>query len=445
MERFLDQFWNWENLTATVITATVLSMCGLYIAMRPKMFLLVTKNLRRNILRTLLISLAIMVLVAKVTLIWTIIYVLGQVTEEKSKNFKLIITERWQFPSQMPMTHADYLNPDNSKFLPDLKGLYGPNDFMTWSFYGGTTDPTKMSYEFFVFFFVMRPEHIRTMMDDLDQLDPALVKKMQETRNGCLLGKTRLEKLNKRIGERFKITSVTAKGIDLDFEILGELPGKAYDLSGIMNADYLQGELDRYARVEKKQHVIAEKPLALIWLRVPNRATFDKVGETIENSPYFSDHPVRVESASSGIGNFLDGYRGLISMMKYLLAPTILVVMALVVANAISISVRERRPEIAVMKVLGYPPREILNLVVGEALLIGAVSGFLSAFLAVAIVNWGFGGFPFQIAFFPGFGIPYWALVWGPAMGSLTALAGSFVPAWTARSVRVSEVFAKVT
>jgi putative ABC transport system permease protein len=444
MDRFLDQLWNWENLTAVLITATVLSLGLLYVILRPKMFRLVSKNLRRNIVRSMLISLAVMVLVAKVTLIWTIIYVLGQVTEEKAKDFKLIITERWQFPSQMPLTHADYLNPDNPKFLPELKGLYGPKDFMTWSFYGGTTDPTKMSFEFFVFMFAMQPEHIRSMMDDLDRLDPALVKKMQETPNGCLLGKSRLEKLNKRVGERFKITSITAKGIDLDFEILGELPGKAYDLSGIMNAHYLYQELDRYARTQGKPHPVAEKPLALIWLRVPNRDTFDKVGETIENSPYFSARPVRVESASSGIGNFLDGYRGLISMMKYLLAPTILVVMALVVANAISISVRERRPEIAVMKVLGYPPREILNLVVGEALLIGAFSGFLSAFLAVAIVNWGFGGFPFQIAFFPGFGIPYWALAWGPAMGSITALAGSFVPAWTARSVRVSEVFAKV-
>ena len=45
--------------------------------------------------------------------------------------------------------------------------------------------------------------------------------------------------------------------------------------------------------------------------------------------------------------------------------------MALVIANAISISVRERRTEMAVLKVLGFRPGQILVLVLGEALLIG--------------------------------------------------------------------------
>ena len=44
-------------------------------------------------------------------------------TAEKSKDLKLIVTERWQIPSQMPLTHADYLNPASPKFLPELKGL----------------------------------------------------------------------------------------------------------------------------------------------------------------------------------------------------------------------------------------------------------------------------------------------------------------------------------
>ena len=54
------------------------------------------------------------------------------------------------------------------------------------------------------------------------------------------------------------------------------------------------------------------------------------------------------------------------------------------------------------------------------------------------------GGLHFQIAFFPSFPIPEWAFAWGLAMGAGTAFVGSFLPAWTARSIRVSEVFAKV-
>ena len=49
--------------------------------------------------------------------------------------------------------------------------------------------------------------------------------------------------------------------------------------------------------------------------------------------------------------------------------------MSLVVANAISISVRERRTEMAVLKVLGFQPRHVMLLVLGEALLVGFLAG----------------------------------------------------------------------
>jgi putative ABC transport system permease protein len=121
-----------------------------------------------------------------------------------------------------------------------------------------------------------------------------------------------------------------------------------------------------------------------------------------------------------------------------------LIVMTMVMAVAISITVRERRMEMAVMKVLGYGPNQILILVIGEALLIGALSGFMAAFLTYALFNLKWGGIPFRIAFFPVFRIPEAALFWGLAIGSLTAFIGSIIPAWTARSVKVTDVFSKV-
>ena len=89
------------------------------------------------------------------------------------------------------------------------------------------------------------------------------------------------------------------------------------------------------------------------------------------SSPEFTDPAVKCETASSGIASFLDAYRDLLWGMRWLLVPAILVTMALVIANAISISVRERRTEMAVLKVLGFGPTQIMMLVLGEALLIG--------------------------------------------------------------------------
>jgi len=96
------------------------------------------------------------------------------------------------------------------------------------------------------------------------------------------------------------------------------------------------------------------------------------------------------------------------------------------------------------LKVLGYRPWQLLVLVLGESLLLGAGAGLVSSAGTFVVVNWVMGGFPFQIAFFDTFFIPADALWWGAAVGAGTSLAGSLVPAWSARRVKVADVFAKV-
>jgi putative ABC transport system permease protein len=118
-----------------------------------------------------------------------------------------------------------------------------------------------------------------------------------------------------------------------------------------------------------------------------------------------------------------------------------------VIANAISISVRERRTEMAVLKVLGFTPMRILFLVIGEAVLVGASSGFASSGLAYVLINSPqnpFGGIPFPVGWMQAFRIPSDALWWGPAVGGGAALVGSIFPALAARRVKVSEVFSKI-
>ena len=233
---------DYVNLVAALIGLIVIGAGAAYVIFSPRLFLLGVKNLRRNLLRTSLTSLAIGVLALMITIIWTIIYFIDLITVERSKDLKIIVTYKWSVPSQIPMTHADYLNPSSPKFLPELvdkygKKLYGPNDFMVWSFYGGTTDPNKITPDTLIFFFVMEPDQIIPMMDDLGDLDPKLVEALKQKPQGCLLGTDKLKQLNKRVGERFKLTSINYKGIDLEFEIVGVLPDGRYNASAIMRLD----------------------------------------------------------------------------------------------------------------------------------------------------------------------------------------------------------------
>ena len=124
---------DYVNLVCAVIALVVVVAGAVYVVASPRLFLLGVKNLRRNLLRSILTSLAIGVLAFMITMIWTIIFFIDLATSERSKDLKVIVTYKWSVPSQVPMSHADYLNPSSPALLPDLKGLYGPNDFMIWS------------------------------------------------------------------------------------------------------------------------------------------------------------------------------------------------------------------------------------------------------------------------------------------------------------------------
>jgi len=272
--------------------------------------------------------------------------------------------------------------------------------------------------------------------------------------NAVLVGRGRMKTLNKRVGDRFTITGMNYKGIDLDFEIVGPL-ADTYDQLAFMNKSYLDEALDNYPKANNnKPHPLSDKRLNLIWLRVRDKPTFAKVADLIENGVPTSsagvrrkvlvDPEVKCETFSSGVASFLDAYRDLFWAVKWLLVPAILVIMTLVIANAISISVRERRTEMAVLKVLGFRPGQVMALVLGEAVLVGSLSGFLAAGATYGVIDHLMGGLKFPIAFFQVFIVPAHALWWGPALGGGTALLGSILPAWSARTVKVSEVFAKV-
>ena len=270
---------------------------------------------------------------------------------------------------------------------------------------------------------------------------------MLQNKRGVLIGRERMAAINKRVGERFQVTNLNPnyKDIDLEFEIVGELPEGRYNQSAIMNVSYLLDALDDYARKHQLgRHPMADKALTLVWLKVPDMETFRLVAEQVETSSQFTNPAVKCETASSGIASFLDAYRDLLWGMRYFLVPAVCGTMALVIANAISISVRERRTEMAVLKVLGFQPGQIMAMVLAEALVVGAGSGLVSAAGTYALINLVFGGLKFPVAFFPAFLVPAEALWWGPAVGGSTALIGSIVPAWAAMRVKVSEVFSRV-
>jgi putative ABC transport system permease protein len=422
-----------------------------------KLVLIMFRGLRRSPLRTSLTYLALFVLTTVLVFLYTILTFIGNVTREKEANFKAIVTHKTVIPSQMPPGYYDTFKQLVMDELPRRYAEAYPgepplviteNDIMSWSFVGATADPVNKRMDNALFMFAMEPQKIITMMDGLDDLTgderkmlDAGVAAMLANKQGIIVSQSRLKKLNVQVGQRIKMYGLNYPDSIATFDILGTLPEGKYEGVGFMNKAYL----DDLLKQKPPDYIMQDKALNLIWVRLPNKAAFEMLNALVDPTDpaakhYFTSPPVKLETASSGIGSWMDAYKDIFFGMKYILTPAMVAIMCLVIANAISIGVRERRTEMAVLKVLGFQPRHVLALVLGEAVLVGLLAGAMAAFL-----SWfGIGNLKLQIAFFGAFIVPWEALVLGPALGVAVSVLGSLAPAITAKNVKVAEVFAKV-
>jgi len=421
---------------------------------------LMFRNITRNLLRTSLTYVAIFVLVFVITGIWTMLNFIDTITEDKQNDLKAIITEKHQIPSQMQRSFENDIIRIASELPEGMKPKGGNDDIMTWSFVGGSLDPNNRSLKNTIFLFAMEPRKLLTMMDGLDELTEtemnqlkAGVAVMERNPRAVIIGQEKLDLMEKRVGDRFKMESFNYKGITFEFEIIGALPSDSrYAQSAIMTREYFYNSLNEHER--KTGKVEFDKPLNLIWIRLPNKEAFEVMASRVHGEPYTDEATnserrytfspaIKMETASTAFGAFLDPYRDIFWGMRWVFSPMIIVIITLIIAIAVSIGVRERRTEMAVLKVLGFKPWQVLMLVMVESLLVGIISGGISTTLIYLSVNYG-GGLPIKIAFFPKFMLTKEVLTWGPLIGAFASFVGSAVPAWNTHKIKAAEVFARV-
>src|SRR5690606_38086922 len=77
---------------------------------------------------------------------------------------------------------------------------------------------------------------------------------------------------------------------------------------------------------------------------------------------------------------------GVLALILNAIGMAVAFTILLVTANTMSMAIRERRREIAVLKTLGYSSTLVLALVLGEALAIGIIGGGLGVLMANGLI-----------------------------------------------------------
>lgn len=387
-----------------------------------KFILLILKNLGRNRVRTSLTALAVIVLVILCVEMGTVVSAVARLVEAGGNQSRLMVTERWVWPSRIP-----------ARYVPALAHMDGVDDWTVWSTYPGNLNENRQISQQ-AFGIATRPENLVAMHAGLDRLDPAAVEALKRERNGAVVAADIAQDLGGGVGQPFTLFSTSDPSQSVRLRVVGVLPSGEYPRVVFFRRDYFEAVTGDKDAVD------------IVWLRARNAEAARRITAQVQDQFRNGQAELKVETESAGVARFAGRSQAILSLIQLVIA-ILLIDMVVVLSNSISVATRERRAEMAVLKVLGFEPRAIMALVVGEAVLIGAASGLVGAGLVWGCSTLALGNLlpsPGLARLFYLFPIRADAVLEGMLLGAIVGLAGSLIPAWNAHGVKVSDVFAKI-
>ena len=255
------------------------------------------------------------------------------------------------------------------------------------------------------------------------QLRPGLVvapgglEAMQTTRAGLLATPAMQQHFGWRIGDKipFKSDIVRRDGSkDWTFDLVGtfdaaQSPGKVY--LALINFNYFddlrltdQGTAERF----------------LIRIADPRRSaeTAAAVDRLFANSPHETRTRSEKEVAQSRLKQMGD-----IEFLTNAVVGSVLFTLLFVTGNTLRQSVRERTPEFAVLKTLGFSNGGVLLMVLTEAMLLCVLAAAIGMAIAAAVA-------PFAADSIGTVDVSRTVLIHGICVAAVLALVSAFLPAW---------------
>ncbi|HVT88908.1 MAG TPA: FtsX-like permease family protein [Tepidisphaeraceae bacterium] len=300
-----------------------------------------------------------------------------------------------------------------------IKGVSGVQEVSAWSWFQGVYKEPK---NFFARFAVDADNIFDIHKDWVLPLEQ--LKEFKRGRTACAIGRQISKDYGIKLGDRVTIVG-DIYPVTLELTVAGIFDGPPASECLIFHREYLSELLptDSQNRDEVGTYMIlADTPE-----NVPRIAR--AVDAMFDNSPY----PTRTESEKEFGRSFL-AFLGNVKVFLAAICAAVTFTILLVSANTIAMAVRERTREVAILRTLGYTPSEILQLVLGESVVISIVGGLVGLSIAwlLSLGMTGAAGFGFQ-------GLKWQAAVIVLTMAAVIGLIAALVPAVIASRKNVVE------
>ena len=254
--------------------------------------------------------------------------------------------------------------------------------------------------------------------------------------HGCVIGRQLARRFRWKVGDHFFLESFVSayRKRSGPFEFV---------IRGLMDADprYPGTETEhmvfhfKYLREALGSHIRAMT--FLVEIDDPARAA--EIGAAIDALFENSSSPTITESERNFTADFMS-MAGDLGVLINGIGLTVCFAILLVTANTMSMAVRERRTEIAVLKTLGFTSAQVMGLVVSEALVIGGAGGVLGVAGTAALI-WALDHATSGTWFgFAGMELTARVAALGLGVALVLGLAAGLMPAVGAYRARVTEM-----
>lgn len=320
----------------------------------------ILKNALRNKRRALLSILSVAV---SLFLLVTLLVALRELTlpaEGAGAELRVAVRNKISIANLLP-----------ARQLPIIERIPGVESVTPFTWFGGKyKNEESMTFAQFA----MDPKKLRTVFGEA-KMSPEAYDAFEAERTGCVIGKMSAEKFKLKVGDKITLES-TIYPVTLEFKLVGIYAGTPDDRNMLFRQDYLDEASGIGGQV------------GMWWLKVKSAEDMPRVLAAINKAFENTSAEVRAETERAFQLGFISMW-GNIKLLITLISSAVVFTLLLVTASTMSMAIRERFRELAILKAIGYRRRELFAFILAESFGLAMVGALIGVGGAYALFTFG--------------------------------------------------------
>jgi putative ABC transport system permease protein len=251
--------------------------------------------------------------------------------------------------SVMPIAHRDR-----------IRQVPGVEEVVASQWFGGVyKDPANFFAQF-----ALDAEQFPMVYPEVQTQTPGQMEEFIKLRTGALAGVELAKRFGWKVGDRITLQGAIFP-VDPELTITGLVSGGGSESNFYFHWDYFN-------------ELFPQNVSGTFIVKAKNAEDIPAISENVDTIFSNTTAPTKTETESAFILGFASMW-GNVRLLLASISTVVIFTVVLVAANTMAMSIRERTGEIAILKTLGFSPRQVLGMLIAESMLIALAGGLLGS------------------------------------------------------------------